>query len=331
MRHKDGSYCWIRSRAFVLRDPTTGRVYRMAGSHEDITDRKRAEEALRRQTSILQSVLQSMSDPVVVADEKGRFVLWNRAAERMIGVGPTDAPPEEWTRRYGCFLPDTVTPYSTEALPLYRALQGETVQELGIYIRNADIPEGVHLSVNASPLRDADGNLRGGVAVCRDVTERHRAQEKLRKSEERYRRVIAAMEDGIVLLDANGRICECNAAAERILGLSADQMMGRTAVDPRWGAICEDGSAFPEEARPPVVTLRTGQPCSKVIAGVRKPDGSLTWLSINSQPLLDSDGMTMTGVVTCFADITESRLTEERLRQATKELACLGEHVERVR
>jgi PAS domain S-box-containing protein len=327
MRHKDGSYRWIRSRAFVLRD-ATGRVYRMAGSHEDITDRKQAEEAVRRQTTILQSVLNGMADPVIVADEKGRFVLWNRAADRMIGVGLTDVPPEEWTRRYGCYLPDTVTPYPTEHLPLVRAIRGETVQEVEVFVRNPDIPEGVQLSVNGTPLKDADGSLRGGVVVCRDITARKRAEEDLRSSEERYRSVIAAMQDGIVLLDADGSIRACNASAERILGLSADQMMGRTPLDPRWGAIREDGSPFPDEARPPVVTLRTGQPCSNVIMGVQRSDGTVAWLSVNSQPLFHPNGTTLSGVVACFADVTDHRRTEAKLRQTTLELTRLQHRLE---
>jgi PAS domain S-box-containing protein len=122
--------------------------------------------------------------------------------------------------------------------------------------------------------------------------------------------------DGRSPIDADGSIRSCNASAERILGLSAGQMMGRTPLDPRWGAICEDGSPFPDDARPPVVTLRTGQPCSNVIMGVRRPDGTLTWLSVNSQPLFHSDGATLAGVVACFSDITNRRRTEEALRQS---------------
>jgi PAS domain S-box-containing protein len=326
-RHKDGSYRWIRSRAFVLRD-ATGRVHRMAGSHEDITDRKQAEDALRRQTSILQSILHSMADPVVVADEKGRFMLWNRTAERIIGVGLTDAPPEEWTQRYGCYLPDTVTPYPTEDLPLVRALRGTTIQEVEVFIRNPEIPEGVQLSVNASPLKDAEGALRGGVAVCRDITARKRAEESLRNSEDRYRSVIAAMQDGIVLLDAEGGIYDCNAAAERILGLSADQIVGRTPHDPRWRAIHEDGSPFPGEMHPPMITLRTGRPCTDVVMGVHKPDGTLTWITINAQPLFQTDGRTLAGVVASFEDITDRKRTEELLRQTTLELIHLRQRLE---
>jgi PAS domain-containing protein len=100
--------------------------------------------------------------------------------------------------------------------------------------------------------------------------------------------------------------------------------MGRTALDPRWRAIHEDGSPFPGETFPVAVTLRTGRPCSNVVMGVYKPDGGLTWISINSQPLLDADGVTLDGAVASFEDITERRRTEAALQQASAELARLG-------
>jgi PAS domain S-box-containing protein len=160
-------------------------------------------------------------------------------------------------------------------------------------------------------------------AAARDITGRKQSEEALRKGEERYRSVIAAMQDGILILDADGSIRACNGSAERILGLSADQIIGRTALDPRWRAIHEDGSSFPGETFPVAVTLRTGQPCSNIIMGVYKPDGALTWISINSEPLFEADSATLGGVVASFEDITERRRTEEALRQATTELAGL--------
>jgi PAS domain S-box-containing protein len=162
-------------------------------------------------------------------------------------------------------------------------------------------------------------------AAARDITARKEAEEALRRNEERYRSMIAAMQDGIVLMDAEGRIHACNASAERILGLSADQIMGRTSLDPRWGAVHEDGSPFPGETHPAMVTLATGQPCLNVVMGVRKPDGTLTWISVNSQPLFEADGVTRSGVVASFTDISERRRTEEALRRAEHQLSRLLE------
>jgi PAS domain S-box-containing protein len=160
-------------------------------------------------------------------------------------------------------------------------------------------------------------------AAARDITTRKSAEEALWKSQERYRSVIAAMQEGIVLMDSDGTIRACNASAERILGLSADQMMGRTSLDARWRAVHEDGTPFPGETHPVMVTLRTGQPCSNVTMGVHKPDGALTWISINSRPLFEADGLTPAGVVASFEDISDRKATEQALQTARLELARL--------
>ena len=166
-------------------------------------------------------------------------------------------------------------------------------------------------------------------AAARDITERKRTQEALRESEERYRSVIAAMQDGIVLLDANGGIRACNFSAERILGLSADQMIGRTSLDPRWQAIHEDGSVFSGEMFPAAVTLRTGEPCSNVVMGVHRPNGELTWLSINSQPLFRPNDTILAGVVASFTDITARKQIEELLKQTASKLAEANQQLQK--
>jgi eukaryotic-like serine/threonine-protein kinase len=166
-------------------------------------------------------------------------------------------------------------------------------------------------------------------AAAREITARKQTEEALRKSEERYQSAIAAMQGGVVLLDADGGIRACNTSAERILGLSADQITGRTALDPRWHAIHEDGSPFPAETFPVVVTLRTGEPCSNVVMGVYKPNGELTWISINSQPLFGADGTTLAGVVASLADISERKRIEQTLQDSSRELARLRQEVGR--
>lgn len=156
-----------------------------------------------------------------------------------------------------------------------------------------------------------------------DITERKQVEDALEKSEERYRSVVAAMTEGITLQDTDSTILACNTSAERILGLTTDQMMGRTSLDPRWHSIREDGSPFPGETHPSLATLRTGQPCNDVIMGVHKPDGTLTWISINTQPLLRPGETKPYAVVCSFSDITRRREAEQGLRQSTERLKSL--------
>src|SRR5712692_1837769 len=149
---------------------------------------KRSEEELRNQTRILQSILESMGDGVIVADENGKFLLFNAAAEQILGIGPTETTPDQWTERYGLYLTDTVTPYPANELPLARAIRGESVDSAEAFARHSRLPQGVWLNATARPLKDRGGALRGGVVVFRDVTNSKRAEEALVRAKEEAER-----------------------------------------------------------------------------------------------------------------------------------------------
>ena len=154
---------------------------------------------------------------------------------------------------------------------------------------------------------------------------RNFAEASLRESESRYRSVIAAMQEGILLFATDGAIRSCNAAGERILGVSEDQIRGRKPLDLRWRAIHEDGTMFSREGYPAAVTLRTGKPCSNVIMGLRKADRSLAWISVNTEPLFDTGGAQPSGVVASFVDITARKRTELALRDSEHRWRSLTE------
>ncbi|HEX4936710.1 MAG TPA: PAS domain-containing protein, partial [Gemmatimonadaceae bacterium] len=93
------------------------------------------------------------------------------------------------------------------------------------------------------------------------------------------RQVVGAMSEGVVVQHADGTIHGWNPRAEEILGLSGDQLSGRTSTDPRWRSIRPDGTPFPGEEHPAMITLRTGRPVWGALMGVHKPDGTLTWIN----------------------------------------------------
>lgn len=138
-------------------------------------------------------------------------------------------------------------------------------------------------------------------------------QKALFQSEQRYLAVVSALSEGIVLQEKDGSIQACNASAERILGLTAEQMMGRTSVDPRWRSVHEDGSPFPGETHPAMVALHTGEPKVGVVMGVHHPRGELRWILINSQPLRRDGESEPYAVVTSFTDITSRKRMIEAL------------------
>ena len=157
--------------AVVLRNVTTG--------PEQAQKARRLEAELHERVQVLDAIIRSMGDGVVVADAQMRFSLFNPSAERILGIGMTDRPPEEWTDLYGVFFTDAVTPVPAEKLPLVLAVRGETVEDLRLFIRNARVPDGVYISVNASPVRSESGEVVGGVAVFRDITARQMEEEAL--------------------------------------------------------------------------------------------------------------------------------------------------------
>ena len=164
-----------------------------------------------------------------------------------------------------------------------------------------------------------------GVASSNRRRIHRQRQTSLRESDERYRSVLAAMTEGIVVYSKDGSIQTSNNSAELILGLTRDKLLGRSSMDPLWRAIHEDGSDFPSEDQPAMVTLRTGRSQKGVILGLRRPNGSLTWISINTQPLFQFDETYPSAVVATFTDITrEHNLLADEMRHA-RQMKLLNE------
>ncbi|HEX3129273.1 MAG TPA: ATP-binding protein [Thermoanaerobaculia bacterium] len=153
---------------------------------------------------------------------------------------------------------------------------------------------------------------------------REAALSALRESEERFRAVIAALEEGIVIHEADGSISSCNASACRILGLPQEQILGRTARNPGWRAIREDGSPFEPESHPATITLLTGQACSRVIMGIERQDGTRAWISLNSRPLRRDGDSDPYAVAVSFTDITHLKTHELELQEQADQQSVLN-------
>jgi PAS domain S-box-containing protein len=158
--------------------------------------RRQAENALRRQTEVLRSILNNMSEGVLVANAAGNLILMNPAAERMIG--PTPEGTLVGARRRNTFYrPDGSTPLDAEDLPLMRAIHGEEVNDAELVLHSDRVMEATWISANARPLRDESGQLVGGVGVYRDITERKRAEMELHRSRERFELAVRGSQDGL--------------------------------------------------------------------------------------------------------------------------------------
>jgi PAS domain S-box-containing protein len=156
-----------------------------------VMDQKRAVEALSRINEILQSILANMGDGVIVADKFGNFLVFNPAAERMFGKGAMRMPPAEWSHNFGLYLPDKVTSFPHDQLPMIRSIRGEHVDNIEMFVRHEKAPHGLWTRITGRPLRDSNGELLGGVIVCRNIT-RIKEQEFLRAGQSRVLEMIAA-------------------------------------------------------------------------------------------------------------------------------------------
>ncbi len=175
----------------------------------EIRERKRAVSALEERNRLLQSILSSIADGVCVCDNDGRFIVFNPAAERILGRGVIADRPAAWSEHYGLYLSDGETPIPEHQLPLVRALRGEEVIEEEVYVLHDALTAPVWLSVNARPVRDTEGCITGAVAAFRDFTEAKQSREALRAERrfleyalavhERDRQLIAyELHDGLV-------------------------------------------------------------------------------------------------------------------------------------
>ena len=164
-RRRDGHEFFVD---VSLSPATAGGVIAIA---RDVSDRKRMNQELGRQTSILESILNSMGEGVIVCDQTGKLLLVNPAGLRL---HPTlrgrEKPGVAVYQEFGLFLPDKLTPYPADELPLARVLRGEVVDGLEMFVRAPHVPEGIWTTVTARPLRDANGSFAGGVVVIHDTT-----------------------------------------------------------------------------------------------------------------------------------------------------------------
>jgi two-component system CheB/CheR fusion protein len=146
--------------------------------------------------------------------------------------------------------------------------------------------DGAWFLMRVLPYKVAEGVSSGIVLTLVDITSLKATRRELISSERRFARLFETLSEGVVYQDADGRITDANDAAQEILGLSLDEMTGRTSMHPEWRAMRADGSPFPGEKHPAMVTLATGEPCQDVLMGVYNPQiGQTGWISISTMPL----------------------------------------------
>jgi PAS domain S-box-containing protein len=193
LRAADGSFRTFLTRVVPVKD-AGGRVTRWFGTNTDISELKQSEERMRgladdlarsrleleNQTIMLQSVLDSIEEGLVAADEQGKFVIWNPAARKILGMDAASVTVGDWAQHYGLFQEDMVTHFPVDQLPLARAIRGES-SSAEMFVYNPELDRGIWIEARGGPLKDSEGVARGGVVAFRDISQRRADEREIRK------------------------------------------------------------------------------------------------------------------------------------------------------
>ncbi|MCG6924270.1 MAG: SpoIIE family protein phosphatase [Acidobacteria bacterium] len=272
------------------------------GPHQDRPRKTPAQElpATTDRLRLLEAAMQQVAEGVVVVNLEGHVLFANRAAQRIVGKGAMDAAPADWSSLYGCFLPDKVTPYPAEQLPLARALRGEPVDEEEIFIRNSHTPEGAWISVDSTPLRDGEGQLAGGVILFRDVTAHRRSREVVHQ----LSKAIEKTTDAVFITDVEAAIEYVNPAFETTTGYSRDEVIGKTP------SILKSGQHEPGFFLELWRSILAGEVHSGTLVNRRK-NGELFHAEQTITPVRDRAG-NLSNFVSVMRDVTELKRGQER-------------------
>ena len=152
--------------------------------------------------------------------------------------------------------------------------------------------------------------------VSHNITEEKRKETQLISTEYEYRTLVNTLFDGVIMMKSNGVISACNKRAANILGYKENELTGKIVESSAWQALKADGSVFPPEEFPAVITLRTGRTQQNVVMSVLRPGGERVWISINSKAIYLTGMAEPDAVAISFKDITEDRKKQEKLKQA---------------
>jgi PAS domain S-box-containing protein len=250
-------------------------------------------------------LLDQLPVPMYFKARDGRYLGVNRAWEELFGVKRAAFLGKQVADLYPQ-NPDIARLHATKDRELWEK-PGSQSYEIPIVTPDGRRRDAVYYKATFP------GGLVGAIL---DVTARKEAEAALRDSEERWRATVDSASEGMLIYDRGLAIIGVNRAAERIIGLPEEKLLGRNGFTSLLPCIKEDGSPLGEDERPTRITLRTGEPQSGRIVGIRRADGSVTWLSVNTAFLRRDDQSGFYGLISTISNITVQREAEARLKES---------------
>jgi PAS domain S-box-containing protein len=315
IRHRDGNWRFVESSIQnLLHDPD---VQAIVITSQDITERRQAEEARAETNALLEGILGSIPEPVMVMDANGHLVRTNQVFEgRHLNTVPGALG--EYHPVVNVFTEDG-HPVPPEMWPLSRAIKGERISGLTLRLtfRNGEPPHFYRYSAN--PVYDRNGRITHAVVVFFDVTENRSTEEALRESRAKLEAAFASMTEAIFVADAEGRLTDYNDEFVRYHRFTNREECSKTIADcPRYlEAYFQDGTLAPPEMWALPRALR-GEAASNVEYRLcRKDRGETWWGSYSFAPIKDKDGR-IVGAVVAAREVTERKRAEEALRESER-------------
>ena len=286
-------------------------------------------------TGLIETVFNSISDGVVATDTHGNFLFVNDSAKQIVGMEAQEGPPDECAETYGTFHPDRKTRFPSEDLPLARGMRGERTEEVELFIRNRERPDGVFINVIGRPLQDPDRGHVGGVIVFRDVTRHKDTQSRLQRTMNELQRqneimetVFESISDGVIAIDEQGGYLIFNASAKRIVGFqNPSAPLSRRSET--YGLFRPDGRTRYPSHRLPLARALRGESTDQEEIVIRNPNRAYGCISVSARPLFTNAAGRGGGVIV-FRDVTEMKEAERALQRSADRLRAQTQELETV-
>lgn len=248
-------------------------------------------------------------------------VIWSPELYKIFGIKEGVTPTPELY--YSIVHPDDYLKAKEFIDNVLGTKQEYSEQEIRILKNGSEIR---YIFESATYIEEADSSNTRIIGAIQDITERRLFEKRIKESEEKFRYLFDTMAQGVVIQDRNSDIIEANKAAANILGVSMDMLLGKSAYDPRWKLVHEDGSTMYPEEMPSNVALRTGKPVNNFYCGVYIPEiNDYHWIIISSVPRFEEGDARPTSTFTTFTDVTEQQKDKERIQKSEANLSALIE------
>ena len=309
-----------------------GEVVRVVVSFTDITEQRRATEALRESEERFRALVETQPVAVIMHRPDGRVEYANPAASRMLGLPDGTPAVGKLPAEAGIVtLAEDGRELSFEERPVTVALRTRSaIRDVVVGLRNTATGKTIWAFGSSVPHIDAKGNLIRSITSFIDISEQRRAADALRESEERFRTLVRDLHVAVVLHGLDGRIEFANPAAYRMFGVPVDTATGKFPGDYGVVPITEEGVDLPPDEHPVTAVLRTGTPIGNGVLGLRYPGfpDKIVWVFGNAVPQFDTEGK-MVRVITTFADISEMRNAQNAIHKLSTELLQLQDEERR--